>query len=203
VETLINKIYLLILGYGAVTLYFNYEAHQVELETYRIEVPSLERKIKKETKKAKDIKRFTADIEKSKKEVEFVTEEVEKLQKLLPSELSDNENINLIKSFAEEVNLKSVEVNPKIDENKGFYIVRSYNLTGVGTFLQFLVFFEKLADNERLINVGKVHLTKTREKQRGRFQLIEGDIVIEAYRYNEGHKEDTGIEKIEKEIENG
>lgn len=201
-ETIVNKIYLLIIAYGAAMFYLSYDEHNTALEELRAEAPALEAKIRKEKKKAKEIQKFNKDIERSKAEVEFVTQEVEKLQRLLPSELSDNENINLLKSFADEVNLKNVEVSPVGDESRGFYIVRSYNLTGVGTFLQFLVFFEKLAENERLINVGKVHLRKTKEKQRGRFQLIDGDIIIEAYKYNKQHKENTGIDEIEAEIAN-
>ena len=39
------------------------------------------------------------------------------------------------------------------------------------------------------------------DKQKGRFQLIEGKIVIEAYRHDPSHKEDRGIDNIEQDFE--
>ena len=60
-----------------------------------------------------------------------------------------------------------------------------------------LIFFEKIGASERLLNIKSVEIRRSEEKQRGRFQLINANVTIEAYRYNKDHKEDRGIDKIE------
>ena len=38
------------------------------------------------------------------------------------------------------------------------------------------------------------------QPQRSKFQLIEGEFTLEAYKYNSAFKEDRGIDQIEKEF---
>ena len=88
-------------------------------------------------------------------------------------------------------------LSPGREENKGFYFTKRYELKGNGTFLQFLILLEKIAENERILNIKTLNLKKSDKKQRGRFQVINTSINIEAYRYNPSHREDRGIKAID------
>lgn len=162
-------------------------------------IPALENKIRKSKKQKKQLAQYFKDIEKAKERIEKVAEEVEALQKKLPNNISDTQNLELIKGVAEGLNIKNVFLTPGNEENKGFYLTKRYEFNGTGTYLQFLVFFEKIAENDRLLNITSLTMSKTKKKQRGRFQLINCAANIIAYRYNPDHKEDRGIEAIEQE----
>lgn len=197
---LFKKLPLFIILYTAYTAYDMYEIHQTKLQESKDRVPVLQNQIKKAKQKKKDLKRYFQDIEEAKKNIELVAQEVEKVQRQLPSEISDAENLQLVKGIAEKLNIKNVFLQPKNEENKGFYYIKNYEMKATGTYLQFLIFFEKIAENKRLLNIRDVELKQLSSPQRGRFQLINTKIIIQAYRFNPNHKEDRGIEDIEKQF---
>jgi hypothetical protein len=69
--------------------------------------------------------------------------------------------------------------------------------------LQFLIYFERIANSERLINVQAVKFSTLQEKQKGRFQMLNMSAVLEGFRYNSSYREDTGIDKIEEQFKEG
>ncbi len=163
-------------------------------------IPSIQIQIKKKQKEKEDLKTYYADIQEAKGRIEKVAQEIEKLQKQLPSNISDTDNLDLISNVASNLNIKIPFLTPGEEEEKGFYLTKKYTFKGRGTFLQFLIFLEKLGASERILNVSSLKLSKVLEKQKGRFQLIDGEVVIEAYRYNNAYKEDRGIDEIEKKF---
>lgn len=197
---LIKKLPFFIILYTAYMAYDMYEIHQQKLKEAQDRVPVLQNQIKKAKQKKKDLKRYFQDIEEAKKNIELVAQEVEKVQRQLPSEISDAENLQLVKGIAEKLNIKNVFLQPKSEENKGFYYIKNYEMKATGTFLQFLIFFEKIAENKRLLNIRDVELKEIASPQRGRFQLINSRIIIQAYRFNPNHKEDRGIDDIENQF---
>ncbi len=197
---LIKKLPLLIILYTAYTAYDMFEIHKQKLQEAKDRIPVLQNQINKAKQKKKDLKRYFQDIEEAKKNIELVAQEVEKVQRQLPSEISDAENLQLVKGIAESLNIKNVFLQPKDELDKGFYYIKNYEMKATGTFLQFLIFFEKIAENKRLLNIRDVELKQLDSPQRGRFQLINSRIIIQAYRFNPNHKEDRGIEDIEKQF---
>jgi len=160
-------------------------------------------KLIKEKKVKKEIASFYKDIDEAKGRIERVAKEIEKSQQLLPSEISDTENIDLIRKMAEDVNVKELSIQPDRDEDRGFFIARKYKFRAKATYLQFLIMFEKIAENKRILNVSEISFKKLDQRQRSKFQLIDGEYLIEAYRYNSSFKEDRGIDKIESEFKEG
>lgn len=200
-NALVDKIWIFILLYGAFQVYTLYEVHQEKMTSLEGSIPRIQIQINKAKKEKRQIKSYLRDIEEAKQNIELVAQEVEKLQKKLPETIKDAENLNLIRNIAESLNIKGIYLSPGIEENKGFYFTKRYEVKGTGTFLQLLILFEKIAASERLLNVKTVELVKSQEKQRGRFQLTNAKIIVEAYRYNPDHKEDRGIGDIEKQFQ--
>jgi hypothetical protein len=54
-----------------------------------------------------------------------------------------------------------------------------------------------LAQQERILNVKSVLMEKEKEAQRGRFVLLNSEVVLETFRHNKDFKEDRGIKAIE------
>lgn len=157
-------------------------------------------KLQKARKTKKDISLFYKDIDEAKARIERVAQEIEKTQQLLPSEVSDTENLGLLRRMAEDVNIKEVAISPEKDEDRGFYIARKYKFKAKATYLQFLIMLEKISENKRILNVSELAFHKLDQPQRSKFQLIDGEFFLEAYRYNANYKEERGIEQIESEF---
>jgi Tfp pilus assembly protein PilO len=156
--------------------------------------------LQKARKTKKEISNFYKDIDEAKNRIERVAREIEKTQQLLPSEVSDTENISLLRKMAEDVNIKEVAIMPEKDDDRGFYIARKYKFKAKATYLQFLIMFEKISENKRILNVSDLAFKKLDQPQRSKFQLIDGEFTLEAYRFNPNYKEDRGIDKIESQL---
>jgi len=201
-EKVLQYVWIGILGYGGFLLYGAWMEHTEVITSIEQRIPAIEGKIRRAKKEKKQIKTYLRDIEEAKQNIEIVAMEVEKLQKKLPETIRDAENLGLIKKLAESLNIKNIFLSPGIEENKGFYFTKRYDLSASGTFLQFLIFFEKIGASERLLNIRALEIKKSEDKQRGRFQLVNAKISVEAYRYNPDHIEERGISKIETDFKN-
>ena len=202
-EKLLKNLHWMIIAYAAFELYTLYtEANDrlLDLES-RQEVQRNE--LAKNKKVQREIANYYKNIEEEKIKIERVASEIEKMQQLLPSEISDSDNINLLRKMADDINIKEMSIAPEAELDRGFYLARRYRIKAKATFLQFLIMFEKIAENKRILNVGESSFKKTDLPQRSKFQVIEGDMVIEAYRYNANYKEDRGIDEIEQQFKEG
>ncbi len=196
-DKILSKLHIFFFLYVLWQGYEVYNEQSAELNMLKERLPGIENNISREQKKKARTKEFLKDVDEAKTRIEVVAAEVEKLQRQLPADVSDPENLGLIKGIAEAMNIKNVILAPGEEEDKGFYLIKHYNFKGTGTFLQFLIFFEKIAENERLLNITEFELLKVKEERRGRFQLIDAVVRIGAYKYNPNYKEERGIEKIE------
>lgn len=195
---------MIIILYSGYDLYSLHEEHTEIIESKLQSIPAIENRIRRLKKERKEVDSYMTDIESAKKRIELVAQEVESLQRKLPSNISDPENLAMFQGFTDSLNIRNVSIVPGQEENLGFYFKKRYDLKGQGTFLQFLILMEKISDNERLLNIRSVKMYKDNETQvRGRFQLIKAEMTIEAYRYNPDHKEDRAIERVEPEKPQG
>lgn len=189
-DRIVNKIYLLIILYAGFSAWTIYEEKKTQVDSDKASIQLLRNKINKKKKEVRDAKAQLKDLEKSKANVERMAQSVEKLQRQLPSDINDAENIEIIKNISDRLNIKDVYVVPTEEVNMGFYFVKKYKYEASGTYLQFLIFLEKIGQNERLFNIESVEMEKSKVKQKGRYQLINGKITLYSYRYNENHRED-------------
>ncbi len=199
-DKILANLHIVVLLIFAMGLYATYSEYTDKLDAaqglYNSEVERLDKK----KKEYKSIEAYNKDIERAKVDLELAREAIEKLQKQLPSEVSNTENLEILSSIASALNIKNVSLTPGQEEDRGFYIAKEYGLKASGTFLQFIIFFERLAKEQRLFNVKNVSLTIGSHRQKGRFQMIDGDIRVEAYKYNSNYKESSGIDEVEKEV---
>jgi Tfp pilus assembly protein PilO len=182
---------------------FSYYEYSEEATKRNSLLENVKEDLKKEEKTKRDVKKFLSNIEEEKSRIERVAQEIEKTQQLLPSELSDSENIAQIRRVAEDVNIKEVSIAPESEELRGFYFARRYKFKANATYLQFLIMFEKIYESRRILNIGEVNFKKLEQPQRSKFQVIEGDFILEAYKYNQNFKEDRGLDTLEQRFKAG
>lgn len=199
-KKIVAHIHWLIIVYAIYNIFTYLEEVKVKKEEMTIKQELEAKSLQKARKSKKEIANFNNDIIEAKNKIERVAQEIEKNQQLLPSDISDTENINLLKKMADDINIKELSIAPQSDENREFYIARKYKIKAKATYLQLLIMFEKISEYKRILNITDLSLKKMEQPQRGKFQLIEGDFTLEAYRINQSYKEDRGIDKIENEF---
>jgi Tfp pilus assembly protein PilO len=197
---ILKNLHWFIIAYAFVNIYLGYVEKEEQLTTLQANESTQQDIFRKNKKEQKAIQSFYKNIDEEKVKIERVAQEIEKMQQILPSEVSDTENIELVRGMAEEVNVKEISISPDKEEDHGFYIIRNYKISAKATYLQFLILFEKISENKRILNIGEINFSKTQEVQRGKFETIHGDFVIHAYRYNAKFREDRGIEELEKKF---
>ena len=181
----------------------DYASHTEEIERMKSSVPVLENKITRKEKEKSQIEGFLKNIEEAKERVKLVAKEVELIQKKLPDNISDARNLEALKNISEDLALKNTIFTQGEESNRGFYIAKTYLFSAKGTYLQFLLFVERVHNSDLLLNVSKLSLSQPRDAGRGRYQVLDGKITLEVYKYNQDFKVDTGIEKIEEEFKAG
>ena len=201
-KSLISKIHYFIFIYLAFGVYTHWLENNEKIESELAQVPVIQNKIRKAKKEKKQLNSYLKDVEAAKGRIELVAKEIENLQKKLPNTIDDTKNLSNIKNIAEQINIKNIYLTPLDEIDKGFYMAKRYNFKASGTYLQFLLLMEKIGAESTILNVKRLFLENVQKKQRGRFQIINGDVIIETYRYNENYKEDRGIQAIENEFKN-
>lgn len=198
---LIKNIHLLIIGLGLFNLYNLWLDKSEKIENAASQVEALNNTIAIKKKNKKELQEFFRDIEEAKDRIERVAQEIEKAQQQLPSEINDGEIMGFITKKADELNIREINIAPDIKEDdKGFYFIRKYILKAKGTYVQFLILFENISEYKRILNIGSVNFSRLNTLQRSRFQVIDGQIEILAYRYNTNYKEDRGLDAIDKNL---
>ena len=200
---LIKNLHWFIIAYSFFVLYTMYTEADERLLNVEAQQEVQKAELSKNRKIQNEISNYYKNIEEEKLKIERVASEIEKMQQLLPSEISDSENINLLRKMGDDINIKEMSVTPEAESDRGFYYARRYKVYAKATFLQFLIMFEKIAENKRILNVSDSSFKKSEQPQRSKFQVIEGEMIIEAYRYNPNFKEDRGIDKIEQDFKDG
>lgn len=195
-DTIVKNLHLIILLVALWNMYELYEAKELELSSLYTQKPILEAKIKRNKLKLKQIKQFKRNLKISKRRVGSVLEQLETVQKQLPAEINDTEVQRTMTSISNDLRIKNPSPSPLKEEELGFYFSKEYTFHAKGTFLQFLIFFEKLGETKRILNVKSLVLKSSEKIERTRFQILELSTVIESFRFNTSHREKTGNKDV-------
>lgn len=200
-KSLVNKFianaHIVLLLYSMYGLWVKFDEHQLQLEAINAELPQLEAEIATTNKKIKEIKEFLKKTDEYKNRVEGVAKNIEEVQKQLPPEINDTSILSFLNTEIGILNIKDPSLSPGDEETSTYFISKDYTLKAKGTFLQFLILLERIGNATRIYNIKALKLVATEDTKRGRFQLVSGEGVIQAFRYNPSFKVDRGFEKIE------
>jgi Tfp pilus assembly protein PilO len=191
------NLHVFIVLYAVYTGWTLYEEHMVQINTLNEEFPQIEQEIVKTNQKIKEIEEFLKKTDEYKARVESVAKSIEDVQKQLPAETNDSQILTFFNSEINALNIKDPNLVPGKEEPSTYVISKEYNLKIKGTFLQFLILLERIGNAERIFNIKTLKIIASNEPKRGRFQIVNGEGVIQAYRFNPDFKVDRGFEKVE------
>lgn len=191
---LIANIHIFLLLYILYGVYEQYEQHVAELESIEQEFPQVNEQISKAEEKVKEIKEFIKKADEYKVRVEEVAKTIESVQRQLPPETNDSQIISFFQDEMKALNIKDPSNMPGKEDNSTYFIAKDYQVKATGTFLQFLVFFERVGNAPRIYNIQNLKLTTVNDNKRGRFQVLNGEAIIQAYRFNPDFKVDRGFD---------
>lgn len=196
-NSIISKLHFVIILWGLYGAWMMYDEHSLKMEDLNGQFPSVQAEIEQNKKKVKEIQDFVKKTEESKVRVEEVARNIESAQKQLPADINDNQIITFLNQEVNSLNIKDPTITPGQEVASTYFISKPYVIKAKGTFLQFLIFFERIGNATRIYNVKNLKLINSDPSQRGRFQLINAESVIEAFRFNPDFRVDRGFEKIE------
>lgn len=193
VNKLITNAHVFILLYGLYGAWVMYDEHIVQYDEIVSRGSGMDGEIAAAEKKVQEIQEFVKKTDEYKIRVEEVAKNIETVQKQLPAETNDTQILTFFQQEINSLNIKDANFNPGKEDKSVYYIAKEYNLKAKGTFLQFLIFFERIGNADRIYNIKNLKLTNAAENQKGRFQIIEGEGVIQAFRFNPDFKVDRGF----------
>lgn len=194
VNKIISNVHFLILAYGLYSAWIVFDEHTLRMTGVEGQFPAVHEEIANNQKKVKEMQEFVKKAEESKIRVEEVAKNIESAQKQLPAEISDNQIITFFNEEISQLNIKEPAIVPGSEVPSTYFISKDYSLKAKGTFLQFLVFFERIGNSARIYNVKSLKLTNSDTNQRGRFHMISAESTIEAFRFNPDFKVDRGFD---------
>jgi len=195
---IIANLHYFILIYGMYQAYVLWDEHNVQVTEIEERTAQMESEIALNTRKLSEIQDFIKKTDEYKARVEGVAKNIEAIQKQLPAETNDSQILTFFNQEMSTLNIKDAQLNPGKEDIQPYYISKDYNLKAKGTFLQFLVFFERIGNANRIYNVKSLKLVVSDDNRKGRFQMVSGESVIQAFRYNPDFKVDRGFSKDEK-----
>lgn len=194
VNKLIANFHILLFLYGLYGAYELYSQHAEHAEAISNQFPAIESDIQSTEKRVAEIQDFVKKADEYKTRVDNVAKTIEAVQKQLPAETNDSQILQTFSQDMNVLNIKDPSFVPGAEETSTYYISKDYSIRAKGTFLQFLIFFERLGTADRIYNIKTLKLTSASDNQRGRFQIISAEAVIQAFRFNPNFKVERGFE---------
>lgn len=201
---LLPYLHILLLAWAFYSGYEVYNENSVKIEGVKERNQIQRAKLKKTERQLKQVKKFQENLEESKSRVKEVVEKISEMQKQLPSDIKDIEVTGKLTDFATMLKMVNPEVTPAVEVNRNFYFSKDYNLDMQGTYLQALIFFEKLENlskQDRILNVKYLKLSVSESADsRSRFKILDQTTTLEAYRYNEYYDATKDIQEEKNKV---
>lgn len=198
VDLIVKNLHVLLIlyaGYGAME---HHESKTQKLQVIKQNLEVADAKLRKRMRELKAVKKFQENLDESKRKVKEIIAKIEEMQRQLPSDIQDTEVSGKLADFATQLKMISPSLTPKNEVDNKFYYSKEYNFDSQGTYLQTLIFFEKLemmAKSDRILNVKYVKMKNSEDADpRSRFKILDVTTTVEAYRYNNQYDPAKDIE---------
>ncbi len=176
---------ILIFGLWEFYGFYNEKSKRMEeLDSEIIEINNNNNSIQEDIKKIKSVSKGSVD-ELQKKVLE-AKGNLDKVSKLIPPISDKTVILEELSSVARDLNIRDISFKPKYEKENhdGLYITNGIEFKGKGTFLQFLVFFEKIKKLDRIFNIDSLKVQNKTLKKSGKHVLVDFKAVIETFHYS-------------------
>lgn len=192
-----------ILFVGAGTAYFYFSLDSTEIESREQGILTEEQSIASLERKIQEAKEFERQFEEKKKRYADLVKSLQSLKEALPRQFFLPDLLSDLLREAKQLEIEITLIRPDArEESRELYNSLGFSIEARGTFLQFFIFLDRMANMSRLINVesfridrdpGRVALTLGGEEGafagskltggRGVYPGIVGQIRVLTYRY--------------------
>jgi Tfp pilus assembly protein PilO len=145
-------------------------------------------RVTKAQKTLGEIRDFESNIEVLKKRIDDIIKQIDEMKKSFPETIVDAEILGDLSKEATSLNLQTPAVAPREEFDRGFYFAKQFEMKARGTYLQFIVFFERLSKKQKIFNVQYMKIFNDQTLQKGRYGLLNIETLIESFRYNHKYK---------------
>lgn len=191
----------ILVGGGAALFYFMQDSSEVEakeqsIQTEEASISSLEKKIQ-------EAKEFERQFEEKKKRYADLVKSLQNLKEALPRQFFLPDLLSDLLREAKQLEIEITVIRPDAKEEQGeLYNSLGFSIEARGTFLQFFIFLDRMANMSRLINVEYFTINKDSRRMavtlggeegafagsrlaggRGVYPGIIGNIRVLTYRY--------------------
>lgn len=176
-----------LLLYGWYSSYLGYEEHTSKIQSMKMsQIPGLKKKIKQVQAKINEVEKFRGQIEEYESSIVNFEDQISKIKLKIPAIDDKTTILDELSNEAKKLNIQKVEFNPKYERENGggIYLTNGIEFKGLATYLQFLVFFEKLSEGERLYNIASIKYKQSKDKKSARHNPVEISTIIETFHYN-------------------
>lgn len=188
INSFISNIHVIILIYGLYGAYEKYDEYSVQKESIVSQFTGIDQEVANIQKKVREIQDATKKTDEFRARVEAVAKNIESVQKQLPAEINDGQILTFFSQEMNVLNIKDPNIVPGKEETSTYFISKEYALKAKGTFLQFLIFLERIGSADRIYNIKELKLVSSESSKKGRFQLLDAVGLVQAYRFNPSFK---------------
>ncbi len=128
VDIILSKLHYAIIGFGLWTHYELFNELNLNLIQSSNNITKSEKRLAKKKIEQKDLSRYLKDVDKEKKKMDRVFKEFENIQRKLPENISDTDNMGILKELSEKTNIQDIFIEPKDETNHGSYFSKQYQL---------------------------------------------------------------------------
>ncbi|MCB9094605.1 MAG: type 4a pilus biogenesis protein PilO [Halobacteriovoraceae bacterium] len=177
----------IILVYGAYSFWGDYDDHEQKIVQINGQIKSLTATNQKLGQKLKEIEEYSEKIDEYEAQIDQFKSQIQEIKKKIPPEDDKTIILDELSRQAKALNIQEVSFKPKYkrEHEDGVYSTNGVEFTGMGTYLQFLLFFEKMSLAERIFSINTVTFKNHPEKRIGKHNIVGINTVIETYHYNE------------------
>lgn len=172
---------------------FYFTLDQSQLANRKDTIVETRSKINETKDKLEEAKKFEQEFEQRRKGYGETVAKLQQMQGALPKQFFLPDLLNDIVSETKHVDLDVTTISPDRDEEKKeLYSTLGVNIEARGSFLQFLVFLDRLANMKRLVGVASIALSRDGEGTVALegggtpYPALHARIRILAYRYSAG-----------------
>lgn len=183
-DKILPNLHWLIIAYGLYAAFDSYTILTEEIQNIENQLPSTQAEIKEMERKLTLIDEYKKNLAAYQARVNNVFASIDRAKRQLPADISDYEMTVFFNDEANYLNIKDLESKPASEETRGFYIAKGYDVSAEMTFLQGLVFLERLGSADKILNIKTFKMDIGDRVARKRFPLAKVEVGTELYKYN-------------------
>lgn len=145
--------------------YLIYRDQAKDLKKLGIQKAKLEEELQEKQEIANNLSKF-------KKKVEYLQQKLEEKKKNLPNDANMDQLLKTLNELSEKSDIRIIKFTPKNEVPRNFYAEIPVKMELEGNYHEIATFFDKIAKEERIINVSDIEMKKP--------EIKSGKVVLKA-----------------------